>query len=85
MGLVTDIVGREQLRERALELATLIASWSEVASTGNRQIFDVVAGRITTNTDELRLRSFAPESDLNQNIAHFVARRSRTHRRSGLH
>lgn len=85
MGLISDIVGREQLRARALELATLIASWSEVASTGNRQIFDVVAGRITTDTDELRLRSFAPESDLNESIAHFVARRIRTQPRSGPH
>jgi enoyl-CoA hydratase/carnithine racemase len=85
MGLITDIVGREQLRARALELGALIASWSEVASTGNRQIFDVVAGRITTDTDELRLKSFAPESDLHQSIAHFVARRTRTHPRSGLH
>lgn len=85
MGLVTDIVGREQLRAHALEFASLIASWSEVASTGNRQIFDVVAGRITTSTEELRLNSFAPESDLNQSIAQFVERRSRTHRRSGLH
>lgn len=83
-GLVTDIVGREQLRAQALDLATLIASWSEVATTGNRRILDVVAGRIATDTDELRLGSFAPDSDLNQSIAHFVERRSRTHWRSGL-
>jgi enoyl-CoA hydratase/carnithine racemase len=84
MGLVTDIVGREQLRGQALDLATLIASWSEVATSGNRQILDVIAGRITADTGELRLESFAPDSDLHQSLMHFVARRSRTHRRSGL-
>ncbi|HEV3188125.1 MAG TPA: enoyl-CoA hydratase/isomerase family protein [Acidimicrobiales bacterium] len=83
MGLVTDIVGREQLRGHALALADQIASWSLVATSGNRQILDVVAGRTSANTDELRLASFAPDSDLRRSIAHFVARRSRTLRRSG--
>ena len=76
MGLVTEIVGREQLRERAIELATQIASWSDVATTGNRQILDVVAGRITADTGQLRLASFAPNSELLQSIARFVARRA---------
>jgi enoyl-CoA hydratase len=84
MGLVTDIVGREQLRAQAIDLATVIASWSEVATSGNRQILDVIAGRITANTGELRLASFAADGQLHQSLAHFVARRSRTHRRSGL-
>ena len=75
MGLVTEIVGREQLRDRALDLAELIASWSEIASSGNRQILDVVAGRISADTGQLRLASFAPEGDLSQSIARFVARR----------
>jgi len=83
MGLVTDIVGREQLRGRALAVADQIASWSTVATSGNRQILDVVAGRTSVNTVELRLASFAPDSDLRHSIAHFVARRSRTLRRSG--
>jgi len=85
MGLLTDIVGREQLRAHALQLGTSIASWSEVATTGNRQILDVIAGRIEADTSELRLTSFAPDSDLRRSIAHFVARRSRAYRRSGLH
>ncbi|HVA52737.1 MAG TPA: enoyl-CoA hydratase/isomerase family protein [Acidimicrobiales bacterium] len=84
MGLITDIVGREQLRRQALDLATAIASWSDVATSGNRQILDVIAGRIAVDTGELRLASFAPEGDLYQSLAHFVARRSRTYRRSGL-
>lgn len=76
MGLVTEIVGREQLRDRALELGRSIASWSDVASTGNRQILDVVAGRISVDTSELRLESFAPHSDLSNSISRFVARRA---------
>ncbi|HEY5121100.1 MAG TPA: enoyl-CoA hydratase/isomerase family protein [Acidimicrobiales bacterium] len=75
MGLVTEIVGREQLRDRALDLAELIASWSEIASSGNRQILDVIAGRISADTGQLRFASFAPEGDLSQSIARFVARR----------
>lgn len=75
MGLVTEIVGREQLRDRALDLAELIASWSEIASSGNRQILDVVAGRISADTGQLRLGSFAPDGDLSHSIARFVARR----------
>jgi enoyl-CoA hydratase/carnithine racemase len=84
MGLVTDIVGREQLRGQALDLGTLIASWSEVATSGNRQILDVIAGRVTADTAELRLECFASDGDLCRSLAHFVARRGRTHRRSGL-
>lgn len=83
MGLVTDIVGREQLRRQALDLGAVIASWSEVATSGNRQILDVVAGRITADTGELRLASFATDGDLYKSLAHFVARRGRTHPRSG--
>lgn len=84
MGLVTDIVGREQLRAEALDLGALMASWSEVATSGNRQILDVIAGRVEADTAQLRLESFTPDSDLRQSLAHFVARRSRTHRRTGL-
>jgi len=61
----------------------VIASWSEVATSGNRQILDVVAGRITADTGELRLASFATDGDLYKSLAHFVARRGRTHPRSG--
>lgn len=76
MGLVTEIVGREQLRERAFELARAIASWSQLATSGNRRILDVIAGRITADTGELRMESFAHHGDLAQSIARFVARRA---------
>jgi len=76
MGLVTEIVSREQLRERALELARSIASWSQLATTGNRRILDVIAGRSFADTGELRHESFAHDGDLAQSIARFVARRA---------
>ena len=76
MGLVVDIVGREQLRDRAMELATMIASWSSLASSGNRKIIDVIVGRAVDDTKALRLASFAPHGDLAKSIADFVARRS---------
>jgi enoyl-CoA hydratase/carnithine racemase len=78
MGIVTEVVGREQLRERALELGANIASWSATAATGNRQILDVVAGRISADTGALHALSFESKSDLAETIANFVARRSRT-------
>lgn len=78
MGIVTEVVGREQLREAALELGANIASWSQVAATGNRQILDVVAGRISADTGALHALSFEPKSDLAQTISNFVARRSRS-------
>lgn len=81
MGLVAEIVGREQLRNRAVELAVQIASWSEVAVTGNRQILDAVVGRIDVDANELHLGSFIPGGDLMKAIADFVARRARSMRR----
>ena len=78
MGLVSEIVGREQLRDRAIELATQIASWSEVAASGNRQILDVVTGRIERDTNALHALSFAENGDLLKSIAAFVARRAQS-------
>ena len=75
-GLVVDIVGREQLRDRAMELPTMMASWSPLASIGNRRIIDVIVGRVVDDTKALRLASFAPHGDLAKSIADFVARRS---------
>ncbi len=77
MGIVTEVVGREQLRDAALELGANIASWSHTAATGNRQILDVVAGRISADTGALHALSFEPKSDLAHTISNFVARRSR--------
>jgi enoyl-CoA hydratase/carnithine racemase len=81
MGLVTEIIARDQLRESAVELATLIASWSNLATSGNRQILDVIAGRISVNTQDLRTESFARNGDLTKSIADFVARRKQSYRR----
>ena len=78
IGLVTEILGREQLRPRALELGASIASWSSTAATGNRQILDAVAGRVVVDTSELRLGSFAAHGDLAHAITNFVKRRAQT-------
>jgi enoyl-CoA hydratase/carnithine racemase len=75
-GLVTDLVALEDLDARALELATRIASWSPVATAGNRRVLDVVAGRVTDDTAALRLASFAPHSALASSIERFVNRRA---------
>jgi enoyl-CoA hydratase/carnithine racemase len=77
-GLVTEIVSRDDLRERTLEVARTIASWSSVAASGNRQILDVVMGRVEADTRELRLEGFAAHGDLLRNIHQYVVRRSRS-------
>lgn len=76
LGVVTEIVGREQLRVRALEYATSVASWSSTASSGNRQILDAVAGRVIVDADDLHLASFAAHGDLARSISNFVKRRA---------
>ena len=76
LGLITEMVSRDQLRTRALEYATKMAASSFVAATGNRQILDAVAGRVDVDASELRLRSFEPHGDLAQSIANFVKRRA---------
>lgn len=75
-GAIVDIVGREQLRDRAWELASAIASWSASANSGNRRILDVIAGRAQEDTDALHAACFAPHGDLALSIAEFAARRS---------
>jgi len=78
MGIVAEVVGREQLRARSLELGADIASWSSIAATGNRQILDFVAGRNAVDTSALHALSFDPKGDLADTIANFVARRARS-------
>jgi len=78
IGLVTEIVGRDQLRARALEYATSIATSSFTAATGNRQILDAVDGRVAVDTSELRHTSFAADGDLAESIANFVRRRAQS-------
>jgi len=75
-GLVSEIVGREELRERALELARTMASWPHVATSGNRRVLDVVAGRVTDDAAALRIASFAPDGSLAASIDHFARRRA---------
>lgn len=75
-GVVSEIVSREQLRARTLEMAAAIAQWSPQATSGNRQILDVVAGRIDVDTDALHMTSFASGGVLASSIAEFTARRS---------
>ncbi len=76
IGLVSEIVGREQLRSRALEYGAAIGSWSATAASGNRQILDAIAGRVVVDTTELRLGSFAANGDLAHSISNFVKRRA---------
>ena len=76
IGLVTEIVGRDQLRARALEYASSIATNSFTAATGNRQILDAVAGRVSVDTAELHTGSFAARGDLANSITTFVKRRA---------
>jgi enoyl-CoA hydratase/carnithine racemase len=78
LGVVSVIVGREQLRNEVLELAARIASWSSEATSGNRQVLDVIAGRIDADIEELHQLSFDPKGALAESIATFVARRTGT-------
>lgn len=75
-GVIVDIVGREQLRGRAWEIAAAIANWSALASSGNRRILDAVVGRSVEDTQALHAACFAPHGDLTVSIAEFAARRS---------
>lgn len=79
-GVVLDIVGRDQLRHRTLELAASIAAGSSLATSGNRKVLDVVTGRSVESTEGLRLQSFAPRGDLDHYIRQFVLRRSQSSR-----
>jgi len=76
IGLVTEIVGRDQLRSRALDYASNIAALSFTAATGNRQILDAVAGRVVVDTGELHSGSFAAHGDLAHSITNFIRRRA---------
>ena len=75
-GVLSAVVGREQLRAEALDLAFLIASWSPEATSGNRQVLDAIAGRIVVDIAALHESSFSPHGVLAETIADFVSRRS---------
>ena len=82
MGLISEIVGRDQLRDRTIELANEIALWPSAATSGNRQILDAIAGRIAVDTTELRRRSFDQNGELAKTIADFAAERFQNPRRT---
>jgi enoyl-CoA hydratase/carnithine racemase len=75
VGLLSELVERSRLEQRALETASRIASWSPVATSGNRQMLDAVVGRVERETSELRLASFAPGGALAASIERFLSRR----------
>lgn len=77
LGVVSIVVGREQLRAEALATAREIASWPEVATSGNRRLLDVVTGRAAWDAAALREASFAPRGPLAATIERFVERRAR--------
>lgn len=72
-GIVSEIVEPDRLSERALELASLIASWSPAATSGNRRVIDAVVGRIDEDTESLRRASFQPHGTLARNIEQFAS------------
>jgi len=83
MGVVSQIVAEGQLRYEALNLAAAIASWSPLATSGNRQILDVISGRIEADTGALHQSSFARHGALADNIAEFIARSDSKSQRHG--
>jgi enoyl-CoA hydratase/carnithine racemase len=72
-GIVSEVVESELLDGRALELAATIASWSAVATSGNRRVLNVVLGIDHDDAKALRLASFEPGGALAQSIERFAA------------
>lgn len=76
LGVVTEVVSREELREEALRVGREIASWPTVSTSGNRQVLDVVGRRADWDAVALRVASFAPGGAMLATIRDFVERRS---------
>ena len=72
-GIVSEVVELEFLDGRALELAATIASWSAVATSGNRRVLNVVLGADQEDAKALRLASFEPGGELAQSIERFAS------------
>jgi enoyl-CoA hydratase/carnithine racemase len=70
-GIVSEVVEDDLLEHRALELAATIASWPEVATSGNRRVLNVVLGTDREDAKALRLASFEPGGALAQSIERF--------------
>jgi enoyl-CoA hydratase/carnithine racemase len=75
-GIITEVVVADRLQDRALELASTIASWSELATSGNRRVLDVVVGRASVDTAALRLASFQTGGVLAASIERFASGQS---------
>lgn len=73
-GIVVELAPPERLGEAALTLARTIASWPDTATSGNRQVLDVVAGRKNVDVAALRLASFRPNGELAESIRRFSVR-----------
>jgi hypothetical protein len=71
-GIVSEVVESELLDGRALELAATIASWSALATSGNRRVLNVVLGIDHDDAVGLRLASFEPGGALSQSIERFA-------------
>jgi enoyl-CoA hydratase/carnithine racemase len=72
-GLVSEAIELELLDGRALELAATIASWSAVATSGNRRVLNVVLGADQEDAKALRLASFEPGGELAHSIERFAS------------
>jgi enoyl-CoA hydratase/carnithine racemase len=72
-GIVSEVVEADYLDGRALELAATIASWSAVATSGNRRVLNVVLGADQEDAKALRLASFEPGGELAQSIERFAS------------
>jgi enoyl-CoA hydratase len=72
-GIVSEVVESELLDDRALELAATIASWSAVATSGNRRVLNVALGVDHDDARALRLESFEPGGALAQSIERFAS------------
>lgn len=72
-GIVSEVVEAEFLERRALELAATIASWSPVATSGNRRVLNVVLGADQEDAKALRIASFEPGGALSLSIERFAS------------
>ena len=76
MGVVSEVVPTPELVTRAIELATTVASWPPLATSGNRRLVDGVVGRVAADLGELHRASFVEGGELLRSIERFVSRRS---------
>lgn len=81
-GAVSEVVPAHELYDRALNVATTIAGWPQVATSNNRRMLDIATGRLDEDSEALRRASFEPRGALAARIEAFVAERhtSKDHR-----